>query len=387
MTIPTQAAANTNNVTEVSPFNLTLPAYQNGDLVVAYVERNGTTQSFSAPAPWTLVPGTLLGPPTSGGVQQAVFYAWADSSTSLGSTVTITSTVATSQRKVSRVLVIRGADRQSGIVPIVVSSGGSGSASLSPTMPSLSLGILGTRDALWVATLIDLGQQPSAVPSGFTTQGSFVSTGLANNHANKSERASSQASGNWTTASTNYYSQLIAYIGPEPPSVNIPKDRIGPLGLLGIPIRRFKERSGEIAIGIIPDAPVPIVVPPDHIGPVGLLGIPVRRFKERSGEVQVGTIPIFPQPIIVPRDKIGPRGLLGIPIRKFKERSATPFVAPTVPVVPPPPPIVIPSGKLGPRGLLGIPVRKFKERSGEVAIGVNPYVPPSFTPAFFWTVT
>jgi hypothetical protein len=252
MTIPTLSASNTNNTTSVSPFTITIPAHVSGDLIVVFIERNGNAQTITPPDGWTSLAAGSAGPNGALTAVQRVFYKFADDTSP--ASISVSSSVATSQRQVSRCLVISGVDRNSGIVPIEFSTPNSGAASVAPTMPALTL-TLGTRDALWAATLIDTGQQPSVVPSGFTTQGSFISTGLANNLSTKSERAASQAAGTWTTASTRYYSTLAAFIGPEPPNVNVPDDRIGPRGFLGIPVRRFKERSGEVAIQVIPYVP------------------------------------------------------------------------------------------------------------------------------------
>lgn len=97
-------------------------------------------------------------------------------------------------------------------------------------------------------------------------------------------------------------------------------------------------------------------------------------------------ISIAPAPVpIPPRAKLGPRGFLGIPPRRFRERADFTIIEPPPPE--PNVPIVLPGNHMGPNGLLGIPIRRFKERSGSVSFILNPYVPTTSAPAFFWVIT
>jgi len=128
---------------------------------------------------------------------------------------------------------------------------------------------------------------------------------------------------------------LEVWISIKPASISIlPRAELGPKGFLGIPPRKFRERTLDSFVFATPPPIQTIVIPGNHLGPNGLLGIPVRKFRERSDTPYWNAppfIPPFVPDIVIPKDRIGPKGLLGIPVRRFRER--------TLPILPVPAPV------------------------------------------------
>lgn len=147
--------------------------------------------------------------------------------------------------------------------------------------------------------------------------------------------------------------------------------------------------TGTVLEVWISNSPAPIPLPPKaKLGPRAFLGIPPRRFRERSKPIFDFPVPEPLPPIILPGNHMGPNGLFGIAsFRRFRERSNSPYWNSVPPDPGPRIPIVIPGNHMGPNGLLGIPIRRFRERAVPIEAAPTPPPPSGTVPAFFWVIT
>jgi hypothetical protein len=219
MTTPALAgsAATTTSAGVTSPMTLNLPAsIAAGDLLVCQIARRGGSQTYTFPAGWVQVSGAASLENAQG--QFDLFYKIADGTE--GATISVSSTVAGSNRMTCWIARFTGADNAG--TPVAAAAAEGSATDANPDPPNFAPG-LGARDFLWFAVQISesTAQSVTAYPTNYTgnqtsLNGALASTtGMRHSFASRALNASSEDPGTFTmTASIIWKAKTFAIIPP-----------------------------------------------------------------------------------------------------------------------------------------------------------------------------
>lgn len=163
MAVPVITDTSTYTTTSTAPFNMPLPTYAAGDLVVIIGLRNNAG-TWTTPSGWNLL--ITAGPQSGGSARQATFWRIMDGSE--GSSVSMTSSTTTSQRHACIAMTIQGFDATLN-PPIQAATANTGNSN-SPDPPSLAMsGLTGSPEILYFYDIFNVGAGYTTEPTDYSS--------------------------------------------------------------------------------------------------------------------------------------------------------------------------------------------------------------------------